>query len=380
VLTEISIKAAKPAPKPKKLADTQGLYLYIAPTGSKLWRLDYKFEGKRKTLSFGAWPKVTLSTARGLRDKAKAALVSEVDPAVPPKGSAHDSFKAVAMEWFAAQNWVPVYKGVTIRRFEGYVFDAIGDLKIGAIDPPTILKMLRAVEAKGVPDVAKRIRQHVGAIFRYAIATGRADRDPAADVREAMLPAPRVRHRAALKADEVCDFYRALRSYDGQRTTVDALELMMHTFVRTTELRLARWSEVGETEWRIPAERMKMRREHIVPLTDPALTILGRLKTKHEWVVATDAGRTISANTLIFAMYRMGYHSRATVHGFRGLASTVLNESGMWSPDAIERQLAHVPGDGVRSAYNAAQYLSERRRMMEWWSAWLEVKKVESLT
>jgi integrase len=253
---------------------------------------------------------------------------------------------------------------------EADVFAKLGTKRPSEISAPEVLKLLRAVEARGALDVAKRVRQYISAIFRYAIATGRADRDPSADVKDALRPKPKAKHMAALTASQVGEFYLRLATYDGSTATALALELAMHTFVRTNELRFAKWSEFEAETWRIPGARMKMGSDLIVPLSSQVQQILGQLPRDSEWVLPGVRG-PMSSNTMLYAMYRMGYHSRATVHGFRSLASTVLNESGLWSPDAIERQLAHVPLNQVRSAYNAAKYIDERTRMMQWWSDWL---------
>ena len=371
-LNEIAVKSLKPTDKARKVSDAKGLYLFLAPTGSKLWRYDYRHEGKRKTMSFGAWPKVSLATARGMRDIAKASIGDGYDPSERPKGTAHNSFEGVCDEWLTAQTWVPAHKDRVTSRFVEDVYRHIGKLRLDLITPAEILKLLRRIEARGALDVAKRVRQSIGAVFRYGVATGRASRDPSADLMDAMKPPARTQHMAALKVGEVKDFFERLRIYDGETGTSDAIEMVMHTFVRTNEIRFAKWEEFDGDLWRIPGDRMKMHRDHIVPITAPAKAILARLKKDNttEWVVPGLRG-PISQNTLIYAVYRMGYHSRTTVHGFRGLASTVLNESGWWRTDAIERQLAHVPENQVRSAYNAAQYLDERKRMMAWWSNWL---------
>ena len=208
----------------------------------------------------------------------------------------------------------------------------------------------------------------MSSVFRYAIASGDAKRDPAADLRGALKVAPKVKHMASLAAGEIQGFLGKLRQYDGSPQTALAIEFTMRTMVRTGEMRFAKWAEFEGDTWRVPASRMKMGREHIVPLVPLTIGLLEKLRaiaSGSEWVVPGDVGnKPISENTMLYALYRMGYHSRLTVHGLRGIASTVLNESGLWSPDAIERQLAHVPSDKVRSAYNAAQYLPERRRMM----------------
>ena len=375
MLRDLQIRQAKPGPKVKKMGDGHGLALWIYPSGRKTWAYSYTLNKKQKTQYFGDWPGVTLADARARLAEAKAAIKTAKYEAPPPAPS--DSFEQVTREWLAAQAvaWTPAHLVRVQSRFVDDVFPEFGKTPVDKVTAPQILAALRKIEDRGALDIAKRVRQSVGAVMRYAIATGRAERDVAADLRNALKPSPRVKHLAALKAGEIGDFMAALRQYDGEPQTALAIELVMHTFVRTGEIRFARWAEIDGDLWRIPADRMKMHRDHIVPLTPQSLAILGRLKmmaAESDWIVPGDGGKPISENTMLFALYRLGYHKRATIHGFRGLASTCLNESGLWSPDAIERQLAHVPGDSVRAAYNAAQHLPERKRMMQWWSDYLQ--------
>lgn len=373
-LSDTACRNAKPGDKPRKLTDAGNLYLLVQPTGSRLWRWNYRFDGKQKTMAFGKYPEVSLSEARSRRDEARAMLAAGLDPA-NPKPVESINFEEVAREWIKSRiDWSPGHLSRILSRLEEDIFPEFGHVSVSLLDAPTILAALRKVEARGALEVAKRLRQTIGQIMRYAIATGRASRDPAADLRGAMKPSPRVRHMAALRENDLPEFLTKLDAYDGDLRTRLAIELVMRTFVRTGEIRGARWSEIDGDLWRIPAERMKMGREHVVPLPPQTLDVLARLKAlgDPEFVCR------MSENTMIYAMYRMGYHSRATVHGFRSTASTILNESGLWSPDAIERQLAHVPGNVVRSAYNAAQYLPERRKMMAWWNDFLDQKKASA--
>ena len=381
-LTDAACRNAKPdsSGKPRKLADGGGLLLFVAPGGGKLWRLRYRFEGREKLLSFGPYPQVTLADARALREKAKSALREGRDPSADNKaamaGPAGDTFEAVALEWLKAQSgvWSFTHTARIESRLKRDAFPSIGKIPVADLKAAEILAMLRPVEDRA-PDIAGRIRQTVGAIMRYAVATSRADRDPASDLRGALKPTPRVKHMARIDAGEIGEFMQRLRKYDGELQTALAIELVMHVFVRTNELRFDKWSEIEDGDvWRIPADRMKMGRPHIVPLTEHSLAVLGKLKTiagDSEWIVPGQRGKPISENTMLYGLYRMGYHGRATVHGMRGLASTVLNESGLWSPDAIEKQLAHEPANKIRAAYNAAQLLPERRRMLDWWSNYL---------
>lgn len=382
-LTDATCRSAKPAEKDYKLADSGRLYLLIRPTGSKLWRMNYAFRGKNKTLSFGAYPGVGLSDARKARDDAKAKLAKGIDPAAETVVSEDRKFRTVARQWFngRATSWVSTYSDRIWSRLEDDVFPEIGDKDVGVIEPKEVLALLRKIENRGALEMAKRVRQTVSAVFRYAVAENKATSDPASPLADAMQKRPRQQHRAALTAEQIPAFYAKLRNYDGERQTALAIELVMHTFVRTAEIRFARWDEFRGKIWRIPAVRMKMRKEHIVPLTDHVVGLLEDLREEShgsEWVLpGIDGRKPISENTLLFALYRMGYRSRATVHGFRSTASTILNESGLWRPDAIERQLAHVPENEVRAAYNAALYLDERVRMMQWYSDFLLKKDAD---
>ena len=361
-LTDTACKNAKPSDKPRKMADGGGLFLLVAPTGGKLWRQAYRFGGRQKLLSHGAYPAVTLQAARAARDAAKVLLAKGVDPGEEKKTEkqkakieACNSFQAVAEEWFAARKggWTPAYSDRIWRRIEADLFPAIGSTPINTIEPPEVLRAIRAVESRDAVVLAGRLLQVAGQIFRYAVASGRAVRDPTQDLKGALKAPGAQKHRSALKAAELPEFMKALASYQGERQTVLALRLVMHTAVRTSEARFAVWSEFEELDgaaaiWRIPAERMKMRSGHLVPLSPQVAAILKELKkiagnSVYVLPSATKEG-VISQNTLIFSLYRLGYHSRATVHGFRALFSTVLNETG-FNRDWIERQLAHTDGE-----------------------------------
>jgi integrase len=269
-----------------------------------------------------------------------------------------------------------------MRRLEADIFPEMGRRPIAEIDAPEILDALRKVEARGTLETARRLRQVISAVFRFAIVERRAKRDPSADLKGALVPPAPAQHHKAMPRNELPNFFRAVESYDGDARTRLALKLIVQTFVRTKELRGARWGEFenldgAEPQWRIPAERMKKRREHIVPLSRQAVATLKELRalpgsdaTPHLFPSPSRDG-FISDNTLLFAMYRLGYHGRATVHGFRGMASTILNETG-FNSDHIEMQLAHVERNKVRAAYNAAQWLPDRRRMMQWWADHLD--------
>lgn len=389
MLSDVACRSAKPAEKPYKLADGGGLYLFITPAGGKLWRADYRHNGKRRTASFGSYPAVSLATARKAREDLKGQLSAQVDPAQVKRSErrarqalAANNFEKIAREWFAAkaQSWLPRYGQRVMDRLEADVFPPLGRLPITEIEPPDVLEALRKVEARGALEIAKRDMQMIGQIFRFAIASGRAKRDPTQDLRGALKSPKRVEHRRALPHGDLPGFLRALDAYDGEPMTKHALKLMVLTFVRTGELRAARWAEFEgldgpEPLWRIPAARMKMRFEHLVPIAPQVVAVLQDLRplagrNPHLFPSPGKEG-FMSNNTMLFAMYRMGYHGRATVHGFRGMASTWLNEAG-YNPDWIERQLAHDERNEVRGAYNSAQYLAGRRQMMRDWADFLD--------
>lgn len=385
-LTDIKIRGLKPDAVARKYSDAGGLHILVPPSGSKLWKLAYRFDGKQRTLSLGPYPAVKLAEARALASRAKEALAAGRDRASEGKAvltaPTSDTFAAVALEWLAAQEkvWVRAHSLRVGSRLREDVIPIVGERPIEDITAPEILAVLRKIEDRGALDVAKRVRQSIGAIFRDGVATGRASRDPSADLKGALKPSPRVRHQKALKPTELPRFFHALRGYTGERQTALAIELTMRTMLRTNEIRFGRWEEIDGDLWRIPAERMKMSREHLVPLVPQTMRILKELRKiadGSEWIVPGVKGQPISQNTMIFGLYRMGFHGRdsgATMHGMRSLASTVLNESGLWTPDAIERQLAHVPGNGVRASYNHAVYLPERKLLIAWWNDWLDSK------
>ena len=385
-LTDVQCRKAKPGARPRKLSDGGGLHLLVDPRGGCYWRMAYRFGGKQKTLALGAYPAVPLADARAARDAAKRQLSAGIDPSQARKDekraaklSADNTVEALAREWHANQKdgWTPGYARHVIVRLEADVFPAIGSRPIAEIEAPELLDVLRRVEARGALDIAKRLRQTVGQVFRYAIATGRARRDPAADLKGALKSAGRQQHHRAMPREELPGFLRALSAYDGEPRTRLALRLMTLTFVRTGELRAARWEEfdLEAGEWRIPAERMKMRTPHIVPLSRQAIEVLKELRplagNSPFLFPSKGAEGLMSNNTMLYALYRMGYHGRATVHGFRAVASTLLNEMG-FHHDWIERQLAHDERNKVRAAYNHAQYLAERRRMMQHWADYLD--------
>ena len=401
-LTDTRIRNVKPTAKTYKLSDVGGMYLLVTSNGARYWRLDYRFAGKRRTLAFGAYPTVTLAKARTRREEARALLAKEMDPGAVKKATkraaklaAENTFEAVAREWLAKQRnrLAPRYSALVLARLEADIFPQIGSRPIADIGAPELLEALKKVEKRGVIETARRLRQTCGQVFRYAIATGRAKDDPAPALRGALGSSGRPHGHKAMALNEVPNFLSALEVYDGDPRTRLALRLVILTFARTTELRAARWSEfenLDESEplWRIPAERTKMRRAHLVPLSQQTVAVLRELRVLPGSAASPflfpspSSERYMSNNTMLYALYRMGYHGRATVHGFRAMASTALNEMG-FRPDVIERQLAHQEQNAVRAAYNRAEYLSERRAMMNRWADYLDAlagRNVLSLT
>lgn len=384
-LTEPELRSAKPAARPYKLYDSEGLFLVVTPAGGKIWRYRFKLHGKEKLLSLGAYPKVGLTAARKKRNAAIEKVQEGIDPAAERAAAklerklakAH-TFKTVALEWHAlhSHEWTPAYAKQIMNRLEADVFPSIGRLDVAEINPAKMLEVLKAVEARGVLETNRRLKQYCSAIFRYGIASQYCEHDPAAPLKGALKSPPRPKHHKALATNEVGDFLIRLAAYDGEEETRIAINLAVLMAPRTTELRAARWSEFADIEseeglWRVPAERMKMNTAHLVPLSRQSRELLARLKEltgKNAYLFPSSAPEGfMSNNTMLFALYRMGFHGRTTTHGFRRLFSTEANEHG-WNEDWIERQLAHDERDRVRAAYNAAQYLPQRREMMQWWA------------
>lgn len=388
-LTDLAVRNAKAKDKPYKLADTGGLFILVAVSGNKLWRMKFKRGGKEKSLSFGQYPSVSLSDARRMRDEARLEIVKGVDPSELKKEvkrkyelTGERTFEKVAREWFQKKEGAVVgtYASRIWTRVEADLLPRLGKLGVDTIEPPEVLATIRKIEERDALEMGKRVLNYASQIFRFAIASGYARRDPTLDIRGALTPNKQKKRRASIKHTEMGDFMKNLAGYDGDAQTRLALSLLIHTIVRTSEIRFAVWDEfekLGSAEplWRIPAERMKMRQEHLVPLTKQAVVLVDQIKElsgRSDYLFpAPTKSRVLSENTMLFAMYRMGYHGRATVHGFRSTASTLLNETG-FNRDWIERQLAHVEESDVRAAYNAAEYLPQRRTMMDWWSQFVD--------
>jgi len=385
-LTDIAIRTAKLKDKPYKLSDAGGLYLLIQPNGSKYWRLKYRFAGKEKLLSIGVYPVINLSEAREKSLDAKKLLANNIDPSQTKKKdklnqliNTEHSFETIAHDWHnnQKQRWSVGHATSIYKRLQADILPLLGSKQINEIKAPELLTVLRLIEARGAIDIAHRALQICGQIFRYAIATGKAERDISSDLRGA-LKTRKKENYSCLKANELPEFIDKLEKYDGDLQTKLAFKLLMLTFTRTGEIRGARWEEIDfeRKEWRIPAQRMKMGELHIVPLSAQAIEVLKELhpingQREHLFPNRNKPMTFISENTLLYAIYRMGYHSRTTVHGFRATASTILNEHG-FKPDVIERQLAHSERNKVRASYNHAQYLPERREMMQWWGNYLD--------
>jgi integrase len=385
-LTDIKVRNAKKLLKPYKLFDGGGLFVLVHPTGGKWWRYRYRFTGKERLLALGAYPDVSLAEARQRHTQARRVLAAGQDPSQVKKEAkriavlnSENTFEAIAREWCENRKHklTERYNKYLLSCLETHIFPNLGARPIKDISAPEILSMLRVIEKRNALDLAKVVLQVIGRVFSYAIATVRADRNPAADLRGALKPHVR-KHMAHLKAAEIPEYLERLEAFTGHLQTKLALKFLLLTFVRTIELRGAQWSEVDleKAEWRIPAERMKMRGQHIVPLSQQAVAVLHELR-KHtgtgQYVFPHRYKATghVSKNIILRALHDMGYQSRATAHGFRATASTILNEHG-FTPDVIERQLAHTERNSVRAAYNHAQYLPERRRMMQWWADYID--------
>lgn len=382
-LKELEVRYASRRSKDYKLGDGGGLYLLVRPTGSRLWRMKYRFDGKEKLLSFGRYPEVTLAEARLRRAEAKLALARGEDPG-PRAASPVTCFEAAARAWHGnrASGLEPGHAARILSRLERDVFPSLGQRDLKDITAGDVLTMLRAVEARGALDVSRRLRQHVSQVYLFAIPQGWATHDPAAGLATLLRPKPRVRHMARVGAGELPALVRAIDAYDGDENprrravTRDALLFTLLTWARTNETRHATWEEFEGLDrpdpvWRVPAERMKMGREHIVPLSRQAVALLDsvRVYSRGAYVFAGDKpALPISQNTMIYGCYRMGYRGRQTVHGFRGIASTWANEAECYRPDWIEMALAHADRDDVRGAYNSALYLTPRRRMLQAWA------------
>ncbi len=392
-LTDIEVKKAKVTDKPMKLTDGGGLFLQVQPNGSKYWRLAYRFGGKQKTLALGVYPDVSLADARGRRDNARKLLANDADPGAVKQAQkasknekAANSFEVIAREWHVRKSptWATSNANAIIQRLINDAFPWLGDRPIADITPPELLKVLRRIEERGAVESAHRMRNYCGQIFRYAIATGRAERDASADLRGA-LPPPIKEHRAAITDPKAAAaLLRAMDSYQGSFITKCALRLAPLVFVRPGELRKAEWAEIDldKAEWNIPPARMKMREPHLVPLSTQAVEILRDLHAltgggRYVFPGARTNGRPMSDNAILAALRRMGFaKDEMSGHGFRAMARTILDEVLGVRPDFIEHQLAHAVRDPNGRAYNRTAHLAERRKMMQQWADYLNKLKV----
>ena len=402
-LTKLSIKQAKPKGKQYKLTDGQGMYLRVYPNGSKYWQLQYWFEGKQKILSLGVWPDVSLTEARDERFEAKKKIKVGIDPNDKRKESLEaqkiyfekekeretTTFRIIAEEWLSRQSvlWTERHSRGVQNSLKIHVLPDLGEIPIADISTQDVIAILRKIEADGKFETCYRLRQKIEVIFSYAEIEGQCTGNPAKGLQQ-ILTKPQQKSQNSLPISELPEF---LQKMDADKATAPSTSLAMKfiilTFVRTSELRFADWQEfeINSTEplWVIPAERMKMRKTHHVPLSRQAVSILKEMEqySGQEGYVFPqfyNRKKPMSENTLLYFSNRLGYAGRNTIHGFRALASTVLNESRKWHPDVIERQLAHQESNKVRSAYNRAEHLDERRKMMEWWSNYIESLMVSS--
>jgi len=381
-LTELGLRKAKPSSKPKKFSDGGGLFLLLHPSGSKYWRMKYRFIGKEKLLAFGVWPEVSLTEARKKRNEAKQLLKSDKDPSaakknlkVSQKVAQSNTFGSVTEEWLEIKQkeWKSPYFDDVKSSIEIHLLPDLSQRPIEDITSSEILSVLKKIEEQGKLEVASRSRQKCGAIFTYANLKQLCTNNPVSDLKGA-LASPKKKKFNYLSPKDLPQFLVKLDEYDGAIITKLALRFVLLTFARTIEIRFANWNEFDledeEPIWRIPEEKMKMGREHVVPLSSQALVVLKEVRRftqgdKYVFHQLNNPNKPMSENTMLYAMYRMGYHSRATVHGLRATMSTLLNEKGH-NPDVIEHLLSHQDPNKVRAAYNRAEYLSERRITLQW--------------
>ncbi len=394
-LSDTAIRKAKPTDKTQRLFDGGGLYLEITPAGGKLWRQKYRFGGKEKRLAHGTYPEVSLAEARERRDDARKLLAAGTDPGEHKKAEklagedrAANSFEAVAREWFGkfAPNWAASHAGKIMGRLENDLFPWIGSRPVAEIKAPELLRCLRRIESRGALETAHRVLQNAGQVFRYAIATGRADRDPSTDLRGALAPWKPQHYPAPTDPKAVGELLRAIDGYTGGNVVKAMLRLAPLVFVRPGELRQAEWAEIDleAAEWNIPAHKMKMREPHMVPLSRQALEILTDLQPltgnrAHVFPGGHDPRKPMSEAALNAALRRMGYDKTTmTAHGFRAIARTLLDEELGFRPDYIEHQLAHAVRDPNGRAYNRTAHLAARRKMMQAWADYLDRRRTDT--
>ncbi|GAA3898271.1 tyrosine-type recombinase/integrase [Gibbsiella dentisursi] len=387
-LNDMQIRRAKSDTKSYTLGDGMGLSLLIEPNGSKNWRFRYRFAGKPKMISFGVYPTVTLAEARAKRDEARKLVADGQNPSeirkeqkLAQQVGGENTFEIIATEWHQLKSarWSPGYAFDIMEAFRKDIFPYVGHRPIAEIKPLELLNVLRKIEARGALEKMRKVRQRCSEVFRYATATGRAEFNPAADLSSA-LEVHQSNHFPFLNADEIPDFLRALEGYTGSRLVQIATKLLMITGVRTIELRTALWQEfdLDNALWEIPAERMKMRRSHLVPLSTQALDLLYELKImtgnyRYVFPGRNDPNKPMSEASINQVIKRIGYGGKVTGHGFRHSLSTILHEKG-YDSAWIEMQLAHVDKNNIRGTYNHAQYIDKRRDMMQWYSNSILIK------
>jgi integrase len=392
MLSDVKIRNAKPREKQYKLSDSEGLYLLVAPTGGKHWRLKYRFDGKEKLLALGSYPEISLSEARARRTDARQQIAKGVDPGIVKKAKKaarideiQNTFELIAREWHEKfkPSWSESHAHVTITRLERDIFPWIGKRPISDIKAPELLSVLRRVEERGAGETTRRLKIICGQIFRYAIATGRAERDWTLDLKGALAPVISKHMAAITEPKKIGELLRAIDAYEGAFVTKCALRIAPLVFVRPGELREAEWAEFNleEALWCIPLDRMKMKEPHIVPLSIQALDILRQLHpltgdSHYVFPSARTNSRPMSNNAILAALRRMGFEKdEMSGHGFRAMARTILDEVLKFRPDIIEHQLAHVVRDPNGRAYNRTTHLDERRKMMQIWADYLDVLK-----
>lgn len=384
-LNDTIIRNAKPGPKLRKLSDGDGLYLFVQPNGARWWRMRYFVGGVEKMLSVGVYPEVSLKDARQRREEIRRQVAGKIDPSEGRKAERRaraDTFESVAREWWGKRRklWSEAYAGAVMTRFEQDIFPFIGRKPVKSLTAADFLECLERMQERGVLETAHKVQAKCSEVMRFAVATRRAERDPVVDLKGALPPVKHKHYASITYPTEVGALLRAIDGYQGKSRVVEcALRLLPLVFVRSSELRYATWDEfdLDDAQWKIAAERMKMPNPHIVPLSKQAVAILRELYPHtgpdgYLFPSVRTFAQPISENTINAALRRMGYtKEEMTGHGFRSMASTLLNEQG-WHPDAIERQLAHCDEDDVRAAYNYAEYLPERRKMMQWWADYLD--------
>jgi integrase len=391
-LTAVQIRQAKPQAKPYKLPDGQGLYFHVAESGKSTWRYRFRMDGKESVCVLGEYPDMSLEQARKARAEARELVKAGKNPSherqkekqavieqqKAEREAAANSFEAVAREWMERQQerWSKSHAKAVRWELEHDAFPFFGDCPADAVTPPMVIEAVRSIENRGALEMARKALQRINAVFRYAVQTGRATYNPAADMRGA-LKSRKVIHRPALSGDELPEFMQALMRADIDIATKLALQFTILTAARSGETRGATWAEINldAALWRVPGERMKMDSPHTVPLSRQAVAVLeraGRLYGKEGLIFpGRDGVKPLSENTMLYALYRMGYHSKATVHGFRAVFSTMANEKG-FDGDVIEKALAHEQRNKVRAAYHRSEYLEQRRELMQWWGNLLQ--------